>query len=291
MTNWWREPVLHFLLLGAGLFALDGWWSRSSEPSSANRIHLDNGRLEQLREGFRRQHHRDPDTAELRELVDVFLREEVLYREALALGLDREDAIVRRRLAQKMEFLTADLVQSATPDDAALQRFVEAHSERYASPMRFTFRHVYFSAEKRGAAAAEQARTGVAALAGGAAEDMLGDGFLHGFEFQEFSTQDVASLFGREFADGLVRVALGGWQGPLPSSYGFHAVQVSARIPGRAPELSQVRDQVERDYREEQRLRANRELLARLLQRYVIDIDEPSLRTPAPAPSTPAATP
>src|SRR6185295_160485 len=147
-----QEPLLHFLALGAVIFTANGW--RQSQRPAANaepRINVTAAVIDRLRAGYERQFGQAPDAAELRGLVTAHIREEVLCREALALGLDRDDTIVRRRLAQKMEFLTDDLAVTAEPEDAAVREFFEKNVAHYAKAGRVTFRHIYFSKEKRGA--------------------------------------------------------------------------------------------------------------------------------------------
>ena len=147
-----KEPLLHFLALGAVIFALNAWRERARPTeASAARIEVTAAVIERLRAGYERQFGQAPDAEEMRGLVTAHIREEVLCREALALGLDRDDTIVRRRLAQKMEFLTDDIATAAEPDDAAVREFFEKNAARYAKPGRVSFRHVYFSKEKRGA--------------------------------------------------------------------------------------------------------------------------------------------
>lgn len=280
-----KEPFLHFLALGAILFGVDAWLrARAAAADARTRIEVTAGQIEQFREGYRRQFQHPPDEQELRGLITAHLREEVLYREALAMGLERDDSIVRRRLAQKMEFLTADLVQAAPPDEAALQRFFAAHAGQYARPGRVTFHQVFFSRQKRGAQAETEAQAALAALAQGASEETLGDGFLHGFEFTEQTGDDLTALFGGAFTSQLAAVATGTWSGPLTSAYGLHLVRVTGRTPAQAVELAAVRERVLRDHLEDQRLRANQRLVEQFLERYVIVIDEAALHTPAATP-------
>ncbi len=291
-----KDPLLHFLLLGGALFGIDAWTSqRTPTVDASKRIEVTAGHLEQMRAGYRRQFQRLPDEQELRGLITAHLHEEVLYREALALGLDREDSIVRRRLAQKMEFLTGDLAQAAPPDDVTLARFFSARATQYALPGRVTFQQVFFSAQKRGDQAEAESRAARAALAQGASEDTLGDGFLHGFDFAEQTADDLTALFGGEFTTQLMATQEGVWAGPLRSSYGLHLVRISSREPGQPVALALVRERVLRDFHEDQRLRANQALVEQLQQRYVVTIDETAVRSllsaaPPYASSTVAAT-
>lgn len=278
-----KEPLVHFLLLGALLFALNAWREeRGADSKSPASIEVTPAVIERLRAGYERQFGQAPGARELRGLVTAHIREEVLCREALALGLDRDDSIVRQRLAQKMEFLTDDLVGAAEPAESALQAYFATHATRYARPARLSFRHLYFSKEKRGAGAEAVARDARAALAEGANEASLGDGFLHGFEFVQREPEELSALFGPEFTARLGTLPVGDWTGPVASSYGWHLVRVDQRMKPEPVTLAQARQAVLRDFQEEQRRTANRDIFERLKQRYQITVDEAAI-TNAPA--------
>ncbi|HUF63041.1 MAG TPA: peptidylprolyl isomerase [Verrucomicrobiales bacterium] len=286
MKRWLKEPLLHFVLLGALIFAVNAWREarRAAEDATA-RIDVTMAVVERLRAGYERQFGRPPDEDDLRGLVTAHIREEVLCREALALGLDRDDTIVRRRLAQKMEFLTDDIVGVAEPDEAALENFFAENAERYARAARVSFRHVYFSREKRGADAETLARASLASLENGASDETMGDAFLHGFEFAEREVEELAALFGPDFAARLAALPMGAWQGPLASSYGLHLVRVEARAEAKPVTLEAVRATVMRDFNDERRRTANREVFEKLRERYQVFVDEAALTKAAIPPS------
>ncbi len=292
MKRWLQEPLLHFALLGALIFAANAWRaSRRPAENEAAKIEVNAAVIERLRAGHERQFGRGPDADELRGLVTAHIREEVLYREALALGLDREDTIVRRRLAQKMEFLTDDIATAAEPDDAAVLEFFEKNAARYSKPGRVSFRHVYFSREKRGAGAEAEAEAAeaLAALAKGASDDEMGDSFLHGFEFVEREQDDVGAAFGPDFATQHAAQPAGEWRGPVESSYGLHLVRVEARTEPRAVTLDEVRETLLRDYYDERRRTANREVFEKLRDRYQVTVDEAAITEAAAPPNKTAA--
>lgn len=281
-----RDPFVHFLALGAALFALNAWREQQKPVAAdAPRIEVTAGVIERLRTGYERQFQRAPDADELRGLITAHIREEVLCREALAMGLDRDDTIVRRRLAQKMEFLTADIVGAAEPDDAALQKFFAENAARYARPAQVSFRHVYFSQQKRGTAAESAAREALAALEKGSSDEALGDPFLHGFEFAEREQEDVIALFGRGFAEQITAQPAGAWRGPIASSYGLHLVRVDMRSAQAPVKLDDVRVAALRDLNAERRRHANAEVFARLRARYAINVDEAALEKAAAQPA------
>ena len=278
LARWLREPLLHFALLGMLIFAVNAWRAqRRPTENAAAHIEITAGTIAWLREGFTRQWHRAPDADELHGLVNDHLREEVLYREALAMGLDRDDSIVRRRMAQKMEFLTQDIAGAAEPDDAALRKFFAQNAARYMKAARVSFRHVFFSKERRGARLEADAREALAALAKGASDETMGDPFLREYEFTEASADDIATALGREFAEKVAALPAGEWRGPVESSYGVHLVRVSGRAEPQPVALEAVREAVVRDFADERRRTANRELLEGLKARYRITVDEAAL--------------
>jgi hypothetical protein len=276
-----REPLFHFLLLAAALFAVNAWRNGQRAAQTAARIEVTAGTIKWLSEGYARQWHRAPDAEELRGLVTDHLREEVLYREALALGLDRDDTIVRRRMAQKMEFLTQDIAAAAPADEAALRKFFNENPDRYAPSARLSFRHVYFSRDRRGPRLEAEAREALAALGRGAGEETLGDPFMREQEFRDASADDITAALGPVFAEQVLKLPAGGWRGPIASSYGLHLVWVSGRATPPPVEFERVREAVARDLADEYRRAANRDFMERLQQRYQISVDEAALAAAA----------
>jgi hypothetical protein len=196
-----REPLAHFLLLGAalfGIYALVG--DRASDRSGE--IVVTRGQVEQLVLGFSRTWQRPPTQQELKGLVEDYIREEVLYREAVAMGLDRDDTIVRRRMRQKLEFLTEDgASQAAPPTEAELEAYLQQHADHFREQPRLSFEHILFSRQRRGKSAEADARATLARLKGrsGSAIDTegLGDAFLLPFHYQRSSTEEITQLFER----------------------------------------------------------------------------------------------
>lgn len=275
MNRWLKEPLLHFALLGALIFGVSAWRApqRVAENPAA-KIQVTAAVIERLGAGYERQFGRLPDERELRGLVTAHIRQEVLCREALALGLDRDDTVVRQRLAQKMEFLTDDVTSAGEVDEAMLGKFFTENAARYARAARVSFRHVYFSQEKRGEAAETLAREALADLKKGASEEKIGDAFLHGFEFAEREGEELSALFGPDFAKQLATLPVGAWQGPVASSYGLHLVRVEAREDSKPVALDAVRTSVARDFNVERRRTANREIFEKLCERYEVSVDE-----------------
>jgi hypothetical protein len=272
-----QEPLLHFLLLGAGLFVayslIPG--SGGGEPG---KIVITQGQLESMVVGYARTRQRPPTVEELKGLIRDRVREEVYYREALALGLDKDDLIIRRRLLQKMAFLTDDLVAQVPPTDAELEAYLQAHPDQFRVEPRFTFRQLFLDPEKHGAHLARDAAQLLGQLnqAGGrAAESARGDPLMLEHRFDALPASEVGRQFGRAFADRLGELAPGRWQGPVESSYGMHLVLVSQRVEGRLPALAEVRDAVSREWTNARRLEESERKYADLLKRYSVIVEPP----------------
>ena len=283
MKSLLREPLLHFALIGALIFGVNAWRDRDRPAAMTGlpEIEVNAGTIAWLGEGFAKQWHRAPDARELRGLVDDHVRDEILYREALAMGLDRNDTIVRRRMAQKVQFLGEDIAATATPDETALRAFFEKNADQYAQPGNVSFRHIYYSKDRRGANLDADARAALAALAQGRDETTFGDPFIGELEFVSADESRIASALGGEFAKQVIALPDGPWQGPVASTYGLHLVLVTGREPARPVAFERVRDAVARDFAEDHRLTSNRDFLERLKARYRVQIDEAAIEAAA----------
>jgi peptidyl-prolyl cis-trans isomerase C len=282
MRRFVKDPLLHFMLLGAAIFAGHAWTRTGPAADTQPAIEVSAGQVKQLAEVWQRQWQRRPSENELRAVVEGHVREELLFRQAIALGLEKGDSIIRQRLAQKMQFLSEDIAELAQPDEATLRRFFDQNVASYIEPPVVTFSHVYFSLVRRGAQLDADAKAALDLLARRPdAASELGDPFILPFDFADTSAADVASQFGGEFAAALRDVPAGTWQGPVVSTYGAHLVRVTERTAGRRPELSAVRDAVLRDYQREQREVANRTLLQDLRARYRIAVDDTAIEAAA----------
>jgi hypothetical protein len=276
-----REPLVQFLAIGAILFAVYRLPGSESLSASNNRIAIGAGEIEQLRTMFVKQRQRSPTEEELRALIDARVQEEVLYREALAIGLDQDDTIIKRRLAQKLEFLTEDLGETGTPTDAQLAAFFTEHGERYQTPSRLSFVHVYFSTAKRGKKAEQDAKSDLTRLRAGAparAVEEMGDMFLLDNAYNEVAPEDIGKVFGANFAEELATLAEREWHGPIVSGYGLHLVKVNERVTSRASTWDMVREQVKRDWLEAQRRQIKETTFKKLRERYEVVIDETAVR-------------
>lgn len=265
-----REPLLHFLALGALLFALYGALNGGSGRAPSE-IVVDRARVESLAAQFERVWQRGPTAEELRGLVDAFVREEVLYREGLALRLDRDDPVIRRRVGQKLAFL-ADAQASTEASDAELQAWLDGHPADYRVEPRTSLRQRYFDPARRGARLEADVAAARAALAAGGPGE-LGDPTLLPAALDAARTSELARVFGDAFAQAIAELPVGGWHGPVVSSYGVHLVEVRAREPGRAPALAEVRVAVERDLLRARAEQAGEAFYRALRERYTVRLE------------------
>lgn len=282
-TRWLKEPLLHFLAVGAALFALyASLGTRSGNTPAGGEIVVSQGRIQSLAETFTRQWRRPPSDDELAGLVHDFVREEVLAREAMALGLDRDDTVVRRRLAQKMEFLFADVAAQAAPTDEDLTAFLAAHPETFRIDSRATFSQVFLDRAKRGSAFDADVRKLLVELnAPGTARDLalLGDSRLLDAHSADVPRRLIEAQFGPTFATRLDELPLGRFEGPVESGYGAHLVRVESRTAARVPQLDEVREAVAREWSAAKRLEVQEAQLQGLLDRYHVTV-EPGAAAP-----------
>jgi len=278
MKQWHKEPLLHFLIIGAMIFVLFSIVNKEEDIVSGNKIVLTTADIERLGDYWSKKMNRPPTESELQGLVDSYIKEEVYYREALALGLDRDDTVLRRRLMQKMEFLSNDLAELNTPDESALNKFFVNNHKKYKLPARVSFTHIYFSSDKRGTKAVEDAESVLSELKASSDNVMRaserGDSFMLQYDFAQETPFEIAGLFGKGFAEQLFTLETNTWQGPIKSGYGFHLVRISAKIDSRMPELAAVIGKVSTDWMFEQRQKMNKEIYERLKERYEIIIKD-----------------
>ena len=276
-----REPLLQFLLLGAVLFALFGIFGKKDEAAAPAKIVISAQRIATLADGFTRTWRRPPTGQELQGLVDDYVRDEVLYREGRAAGLDRDDVIIRRRVRQKMEFLAEDMA-AVEASEEQLAGYLASHPERFRIQERLTFQHVFLSATRRGDAIEKDAKQVATLLADANVVknvDALGDPFLRGEEFRSLSRSEIASSFGENFAKHISAMQQGGWQGPIASDLGLHFVLINERTPGSLPPLDAVRQIVQKEWLNDRRLEAEQTLYRKLRDRYEIVIEAPPNKT------------
>lgn len=273
-----REPLLHFLLIGVAIYALYGFFGPHDVKTPLSTITISRGEIDWLMTSWQKRWHRPPTPDERNGLIRQYVRETILYREALAMGLDADDTIIRRRLAQKLAFLAQDLVALTPPTEAALQAYFAAHRQRYQAPVRFTFTQVFIDPDKRGDTTLADANAIKATLMAQpdaiAKAGAMGDGLMLQNVYRELTQADIAKLFGSSFAASLIALPAGAWHGPIPSGYGVHLVYVHRRSVAPAPVFAELRDRVAQHWEDDKRRQLNEQYYASLRARYKVVIED-----------------
>lgn len=260
------EPLVHFLLIGLALFF---WYGAVGDPvektDTRPQIVLTENDLNRLAQQFEGAWRRSPTDTEMAALVEDYLKEEVLYREALSLGMDRDDAVIRRRLRQKMEFLTTAAAETLEPDPGVLEAWLADHNDLYASPPRLTFDQVYL-----GETPTDDALSLMDALNSGADPATLGQATLLPASMTDARPAAIDGTFGDGFADTLLNAPSGIWTGPVQSAYGMHLLHVTDITMPPPPTLATIGDQVRADWQRAEVDRLNEVYFQSLLDRYTL---------------------
>jgi hypothetical protein len=262
-----KEPLVHFLLIGASLFGLYAW-SNPGAMQSDKRIVVDQGQIDNLTERFRRVWQREPTDKEMQSLIEDFVIEEIYYREALAMGIDKNDPVIRRRLRQKMELYTDNLATTLTPNEEQLQTYLQHHSDKFRTDSRYTFKQVYINTDRPEQKLDQALAITEAALQSG--KSVQGDPSLLPTKLTDVEAHSVDRIFGRGFASQLDNLKLNKWSGPLHSGVGIHFIHMEAYQPGELPELVTIRDKVEREWRFDQAQKVDKSLRKKLLASYEV---------------------
>jgi hypothetical protein len=264
-----REPLVHFAVIGGLLFAAFGGGGEA--PQGAAEIVVGRAEIDRIAAGFRSTWGRAPSAAELQGAINDFVREEVLYRTGLTLGLDRDDTIVRRRIRQKMEFFFEDTIPP--PTEAELRAFFDANAEKFREEPRLAFRQIFFS-ERRADPAAD-ARALLARLGeGDATAEAAGDPTLLPAESGLLPLARVRAQYGDAFVAGVRDLEPGGWAEPLKSAYGWHLVRVTAREPAWLPSYETVRGVVQREWYAARRAAVVEEQYRKLLAGFRVRVED-----------------
>jgi PPIC-type PPIASE domain len=278
MKRFLSEPLLHFLLLGVAIFAAHGLLTKGTDEDR-EKIVVTQGQIASMTEGFTRTRQRAPTQEELEGLIRDRVQEEAYVREAQALGLDKDDLIIRRRLRQKMEFVSEGLAALAEPSEAQLQAYLTANAAQFGTEPRFSFRQVYLNPQRRGVNLERDAERLLVGLSQAGAEARFansGDSIPLEQVFDKASSREVGSLFGEKFAAALGTLAPGRWQGPVESGYGMHLVLLSARDEGGQASFASMREAVRREWMQAQQREASGKFRQSLLRKYEVTIEAPS---------------
>ena len=282
MKKFLREPLVHFLLLGGCLFMIAGWWHRAAPfrfgraQAQTTKIVITPGDVDNLISSFTATWRRPPTPQELSGLIDGRIREEVYYREAIKLGLDRDDAIIRSRLQEKLEFLSQDTSQPlAPPSEDDLKAFFSEHPDDFRAPTKYSFRVAFVDAGLHGAATVDDATALLRKLRGNPAVAAKGDPLPSGNHFEGSGKADVAKQLGNEVAAALDSAPLGQWSGPVKSLDGVYLLYVERRATGKLPSFDEIKPEVLKEYQFTQRRVANDKQYQALRQNYDVTVELP----------------
>jgi peptidyl-prolyl cis-trans isomerase C len=274
-----REPLVQFLLIGAAIYTSYFLYGEPPQEEQDRTIVITSDYVDSLTQSFAKRWNRPPTDDEVEGLVGEYIRESLLYREALSMGLDKEDHIIRRRLAQKLEFLTNDLVKLTPPEDAVLQQYLDDNLDKFRNSDLLTFTQVFVDPDKRGDSTLPYATELLGQLqAAGQPNDKtfeLGDRFMLQSEFINAPYREIQRHMGQEFTDSAMQLEAGRWHGPVLSGYGIHLVYIAAHSKATEPSLADVRDKVQAEYLHEQTQKFNAEYLDVLRKRYTIVSETP----------------
>jgi len=264
------EPTLHFLLIGIFLFAAYRWMAPGD---SAGRIVITQGVVDDLVTQYVAARGREPSSTELTHLIESYVRDEILYREGVKLGLERDDIVVKRRVRQKIEMIAEEDASTRAPTDADLSAYLVANQARFVQPAILTFEQVFLGESTSGARVVQVVARTREALRKGTDPRELGERTLLPHRMTRTPADLVARDFGDAFAAALEKVPVGEWAGPIDSSFGAHYVRVSDRTPALSPQLTAVRDQVVREWENERRQRARHDAYTKMRGEYQVSIE------------------
>ena len=264
---------MHFLLAGLALFFFFAWRGDVVDPES-RAITITERQVERLAASWTQTWQRPPKQAELDGLIRDYVKEEIYYREGLRLELDQDDAIIRRRIRSKMEFLASSELENVAPDDATLQALLDKNPQAYAADARYRFNQIYLSAQDEAAARARAAQM-LAALNKGADWQKMGDAISLPRSPQNMDRTRIAADFGDAFAASLAGIKAGQWAGPIASGFGLHLVRIESVQASAKPSLADVRQRLENDWRAQTVKDREAKAYQTLLDGYTIKIAKP----------------
>jgi hypothetical protein len=280
-----HEPLFHFLLIGAGLFLIFGWrggpvLQPGGQPGSqSTKIIVTQGQIEHMKAKFTRTWQRQPAEQELKGLIDEYVLDEISYREATALGLDRDDPTIRRRMRLKLETLNEDIAAASSPTDQDLADYLAQHPESFRREPQVAFRQVYLNTDLRGTKVDEDAQILLTRLrAAGPGVDLAGFGdplMIVSNDLPLSTVSEIERRFGEQFGRNLVKPEPGQWEGPVKSGFGLHLVLVTELKPARLPELAEIRDQVEREWLYLRKKEMQEALYKKLREQYTVVVEQP----------------
>ncbi|MEO0440313.1 MAG: peptidylprolyl isomerase [Pseudomonadota bacterium] len=269
-----RDPITHFLLIGLVLVAINSVWT-SWQGERGRTIHVSTEEMARLEKLWANTAGRLPTGEDRQMIIDQYVQDEVLMREAERLGLGNGDTIIRRRLAQKMDFLISDNAL-AEPDEAELRQWFEENRELFAASERRSFVHVYFSPERHGDQIEQVALAARAQLDTGSDWQSLGDPFIQKRSYAALPQSEITRLFGTEFAERLFVLKRGQWSASMGSAYGLHLVRVETVDSAADARFEPIKAEVQAAWQEQQAINVRQEAIQDLVANYTVVVEKPN---------------
>ena len=270
-----KEPLFHFLLIGAVLFLI---FKVYDDPagSQSSQIIITDGQIAFLKANYARTRQRTPSKEEEQGLIDSYVREEILYREALALGFDKDDSVIRNRLRQKMDLMSDELAGIAVPTDGQLQQFLENNSEKFRTEPQIAFRHIFVDIAHRGIAAEDEAERILSLLSDEGDRtnpETLGDRLMQPKSFGLTRVSEIAKLFGKPFSLELTKLTPRQWTGPIQSGYGLHLIFLTDYVADSLPKLDEIRGTVEWEWSAANKKELKENIYNELRKKYTVEFE------------------
>jgi PPIC-type PPIASE domain len=268
-----RQPLLHFLLIGGVLFVL--YYAVNPLAKQKDIIVIDDELVSRMVTVFEKEWNRSPSTDEMKGILERYIQQEVYYRKALLMNLDHNDEIIRRRLDQKLRFITNDMANLKEPKEQELIAYYEANNGKYLLPREYSFSHIYFSPDKRANAREDALFTLQTLTASAQVNDVVnqGDAFPYAYQLENLSDREIAQQMGDDFAKGIADLPLKQWAGPVVSGYGIHLVFLKEVKASAEPQFALVREAVLRDYQYSLQQHYNAQLLNEFKKDFTIKLN------------------
>jgi len=281
VTRLFKEPLIQFLLIGACIYGAYALFAPPEESDLDTTVVVDANRINGFVAQWSSRWNRPPTKEELDGLVNSYVREEILYRQAVAMGLDEDDPVTRRRMAQRLEFLTSDLALVVEPEEAELERYFQDNIDQFRAPNLISFIQVYFDPDARGDSTLDDANEALEALKTAGVPDpgslQAGDSFMLPGYFASATELEVRKRLGGGFTESLIELEPGVWHGPVLSGFGVHLVYVFEKLQAPTPDLADVRPQVLEGWQREQMDTFNKKFYEGLKDRYTVIVEDDGL--------------
>ena len=276
-----REPLVQFLFLGGLIYLAYALVTPQSEEDNSRTILVSASRVQWMQDSWQKRWNRLPTKKELNGIIQQYIKETVLYNEAIKMGLDKDDGVIRRRLAQQVEFLAKDLVVYTPPAQADLEKYYKEHLDQYKPDVSYSFTQVYFDPDKRGESTLDDANKVKEKLVAQASMlqnvEGLGDDYMKANYFEANTPMEIRKNFGSGFAESLMELEAGKWHGPVLSGFGTHLVFVNEIVSPPIPPFDEIKARVLEDWIEQKRESLNEEFYEALEDYYTIIVEDANI--------------